>query len=155
MPAESDSDEDWYDRRRRIDAADQIDQGHPHQQRPPPIHNPIQLARSQAFAMAGVPPSSTQSPQLLDIECGDAEHLYRPVSPGKALRMPMADHRRTLYRPAELDDYARMGYAPPQRLLQRRDQLADHLVGSALGPGLGRYMDPQVVEVLYLFTINK
>lgn len=148
MPPEEDSDEDWFDRRRPIDAVDQINQVAIQR---PPIHNPIQLARSQAFAMAGMPPSATQSPtpQFLDTDYGDAEHLYRPVSPGKVLRMPMVDPRRTLYRPAELDDYARMGYAPPQRLLQRRDQLADHLVGSALGPGLGRYMDPQVVEVGY------
>lgn len=78
MPPESDSDEDWFDRRRRIDAVDQVDMQH-HQR--PPIHNPMQLARSQAFAMAGLPPQSSldsRSPtsQLLDIEC-DAEHLYR------------------------------------------------------------------------------
>lgn len=156
MPAESDSDEDWFDRRRRLDTSTQAD--HHHVQRPP-IHNPLQLARSQAFSMAGIPPSAAQSQsptsQLLDAEYGgDAEHLYRPVSPGKALHMPMADPRRTLYRPAELDDYERMGYAPPQRLLQRREHLADQLVGSALGPGLGRYMDPQLVAVGFLGIVG-
>lgn len=65
--------------------------------------------------------------------------------------MPMTDPHRTLYRPAEVDDYVRMGYAPPQRLLHRREQLADRLVGQALEPGLGRYMDPHVVEVILCF----
>jgi hypothetical protein len=141
MPLESDSDEDWYDRRKRIDAIDRMEE---QDRMRPPIQHPLQLARSQAFAMAGVPPLDPRGGQLLVDMDGDIDKPYRPAPPGKSVHLPMTG--RTLYRPAELDDYAQMGYAPPQRLLQRRDQLADRLVGEALQPGLGRYMDPQVIE---------
>lgn len=75
MPADFDSDEDWYNRRRRIDAAEQMEEQR--MQMPPPIHDPIQLAQSQAFAMAGLSSQPSMDLRTPDyVEC-DAEHLYR------------------------------------------------------------------------------
>ncbi|KAI6187261.1 Voltage-dependent L-type calcium channel subunit alpha [Aphelenchoides besseyi] len=161
MPADSDED-DWYERQQQIDGINRSDDEiQPLNQHgsilppiSPPFHQTLQLARSQACAMAGLTGSTGM--HLMDGDLSD-ERPYRPVQDGRQLRLPTADHRRTLLRPAEPEDYERHGYNVPPRLLARQRgngapasaQLADRLIGEALEstPGLSRYMDPGVVEV--------
>ncbi|KAI6214212.1 hypothetical protein M3Y94_00241300 [Aphelenchoides besseyi] len=161
MPADSDED-DWYERQHQIDGINRSDDEiQPLNQHgsilppiSPPFHQTLQLARSQACAMAGLTGSTGM--HLMDGDLSD-ERPYRPVQDGRQLRLPTADHRRTLLRPAEPEDYERHGYNVPPRLLARQRgngapasaQLADRLIGEALEstPGLSRYMDPGVVEV--------
>lgn len=114
----SDSEEeDWYERRKRLDAEERLED---HERRNTALQRPLLLARNQAFAIAGV------SADYDDVN----EPTYRPAPEGKSVRLPFSS--RPLYRPMDL---------PTQ------PGIADHLVREALQPSLGRYMDPQVVEV--------
>jgi hypothetical protein len=63
MPTDSDE-EDWYDRRRRLDIEEGISRiglegggmspGQQHHQGGPQMRRPLNLARNQAFSMAGL-----------------------------------------------------------------------------------------------------
>ncbi|CAD5219442.1 unnamed protein product [Bursaphelenchus okinawaensis] len=158
MPPESD-DEDWFERRQRIDAMERMEET---ERTRPPIQEPLQLARSQAFALAGVNSDNeyeVQSPThsrlgfgMMDMGIMDDDNrTYRPVPDGQSVRLPHTDSRRTLFRPAEPGEY--YNYEKPSApLVQRhlpnnRQHPADQLVRDALQTSLGRYMDPQVVEV--------
>lgn len=54
MPTDSDE-EDWYERRKRIDAEERLEREGTTGGRPPPITRPLILARNQALALAGIP----------------------------------------------------------------------------------------------------
>lgn len=54
MPTDSDE-EDWYERRKRIDAEERLEREGAFSSNPPPITRPLILARNQALALAGIP----------------------------------------------------------------------------------------------------
>lgn len=154
MPTDSDE-EDWYERRKRIDAEERFEDVGGGLE----IRRPLMLAREQAFSMAGMP---------LELDDTYEGGTYRPAPEGKSVRLPHVMPNRTVVCPADALDgpyygqnhydryqphagvnHARPpmdgGYypnAPPQQ-----HGLTDRLVSEALGPQLGRYMDPSVVEV--------
>lgn len=104
MPSDSDE-EDWYERRKRIDLEEKLEE---HEQRRAALQKPLMLARNQAFAMAGV--SSDYDDQY--------EPTYRPAPEGKSVRLPFSS--RPVYRPVEIEQEGGM---------------ADRLVGEALQLG--------------------
>ncbi|KHN77958.1 hypothetical protein Tcan_07629 [Toxocara canis] len=115
MPLDVDEDEEWYERREANHVRHDerwTNDGMPERG----LREPFLLARSQALAIAGVPP-----------EMSDAfEGTYRPAPDGKSVRLPFSS--RPVLRPAESNE----------------EGLTERLVGEALG--LGRYMDERVVE---------
>lgn len=151
QPPESDE-EDLLERRRRIDASNRLE----YERNRPHLQEPMQMMRNQAFIMAGVnsdneydmnSPTRTRMGFVpLDNHIDDHNRTYRPVPDGKSVRLPHVDNRRTLVRPADPEEYYyNQQYSTVQRPL--RHHPADQLVRDALHPSLGRYMDPQVVEV--------
>lgn len=154
MPPESE-DEGHYERRKRIDASLRLQE---HERTRPPIQEPMEMMRNQAFHMAGVnsdneydmhsPTRSRLGFAPLDDSIDDNNRTYRPVPDGKSVRIPHMDHRRTIYRPVDPEEYYQnhnQQYPSIQR--QMRNHPADQLVRDALNPSLGRYIDRQVVEV--------
>ncbi|KAI1717746.1 ion transport protein [Ditylenchus destructor] len=153
MPTDSDE-EDWFERRKRIDAEEQrgLDVEHGDQNNVATLGRPLMLARSQAFALAGLS-SDYDSDNLY-------ETTYRPAPDGKSVRLPYAPPGRTVLRaadPGETEQIRRMQqdnsrYSVGRQLPQvarpdgpHHQRISDRLVGEALQ--LGRYMDPGLVEV--------
>lgn len=115
MPLDVDEDEEWYEQREANSVKHDdrwADEGMPERG----LREPFLLARSQALAIAGVPPDMSEA----------FEGTYRPAPDGKSVRLPFSS--RPVLRPAEANE----------------EGLTERLVGEALG--LGRYMDQRVVE---------
>lgn len=126
MPAESD-DEDWYERRRRLDTHERLFEAGGYAP---------SFGGGSGVHRAGL----NGGPIYVDGDLGD-ERPYRPAGEGKQLRVPVGDARRTLLRPAEIEDYQRYNCEVPQRLVAERQRAladaaaANRLVGAALQPG--------------------
>uniref|UniRef100_F1KQB4 Voltage-dependent L-type calcium channel subunit alpha n=2 Tax=Ascaris TaxID=6251 RepID=F1KQB4_ASCSU len=115
IPLDVDEDEEWYERREANHVRHDerwTNDGMPERG----LREPFLLARSQALAIAGVPPDMSDA----------FEGTYRPAPDGKSVRLPFSS--RPVLRPAESNE----------------EGLTERLVGEALG--LGRYMDERVVE---------
>uniref|UniRef100_A0A915B5U1 Voltage-dependent L-type calcium channel subunit alpha n=1 Tax=Parascaris univalens TaxID=6257 RepID=A0A915B5U1_PARUN len=115
VPLDVDEDEEWYERREANHVRHDerwTNDGMPERG----LREPFLLARSQALAIAGVPPDMSDA----------FEGTYRPAPDGKSVRLPFSS--RPVLRPAESNE----------------EGLTERLVGEALG--LGRYMDERVVE---------